>query len=56
MDELDDEQEVAELMNLSIGTIIQVMSDKGESEFGLDVEFADAKLCVRITLIEGTIN
>ena len=56
MDELEDEQDVAEIMNLSIGTIIQVMSDQGQSEFGMDVEFLDAKLSVRITLIEGTIN
>ena len=56
MDEPDDEQEVTEIMNLSIATIIQVMSDKGQSEFGIDVEFYDAKLSVRITLIEGMIN
>lgn len=52
----DDEEQVKELFNLSISDIVQTMVETGEHEFGMDVEFLDSKLSVRITFIEGMIN
>lgn len=50
------DEQALELLNHSISSLIQMMLERERDEFAMDVQFEDAKLSVRINIIEGPIN